>query len=71
VTPEQFRAADLKGGRRPLRVPLAGAKVEETREGLWIEFRLPAGCYATTVLDEIMKTDEAADNEGAETSLDE
>ena len=46
---------NLKGGRRPLRVPLADAAVEECRDGLWLTFVLPSGCYATTVLDEVMK----------------
>jgi tRNA pseudouridine13 synthase len=50
----------LKGGRRPLRVPLADANVESVSEGLWIEFTLPPGSYATNVLAEITKADISA-----------
>ena len=61
---------DLKGGRRPLRVPLAGASIEPTGDGLWLSFQLPAGCYATTVLDEVMKSGDserhAEDGDGLE-----
>jgi tRNA pseudouridine13 synthase len=53
---------DLKGGRRPLRVPLAGAAIEATADGLWLGFQLPPGCYATTVLDEVMKTGDSERN---------
>ena len=66
LVPQDLRggaAEDLKGGRRPLRVPLQGADIEPTPDGLWLSFHLPAGCYATTVLDEVMKT---GDSERAE-----
>jgi tRNA pseudouridine13 synthase len=59
MTLDDFRRGgedSVKGGRRPLRAPLAGALVEPAPEGLWVSFRLPPGCYATTVLDELMKT---------------
>jgi len=62
VTAESFalaRSFAQKGGRRPLRVPLHGASVreEETRgeRSLWLEFELPAGSYATVVLEELFK----------------
>ena len=57
MTPESFRhdREKVKGGRRPLRTPLASVGVEAANEGLWIQFQLPSGCYATTVLEEIMK----------------
>ncbi len=47
----------LEGGRRPLRVPVADVRVEEDTEGLVLEFALPRGSYATTVLREVMKTE--------------
>ena len=51
---------NLNGCRRPLRVPLESPAIEAAPEGLWISFTLPSGCYATTVLDELMKTGAAA-----------
>lgn len=59
LTPDDFRGADagkVKGGRRPLRVPLAGADVEDVAQGIRLSFTLPAGCYATTVMAEVTKT---------------
>lgn len=58
VTPDDLRRGGsdgLKGGRRPLRVPLGEASVEELPDGVRLTFVLPSGCYATTVLDEVMK----------------
>lgn len=45
-----------RGDRRPSRVLLREAKVEETAEGLRLTFTLPKGAYATTVLREVTKT---------------
>ncbi len=47
---------NLKGCRRPLRVPLESPALEAVSEDLWISFSLPSGCYATVVLDELMKS---------------
>jgi tRNA pseudouridine13 synthase len=58
LTPESF---DLPGGlrmegeRRPLRVPLAAPSVAEDAGDLIVEFALPRGSYATSVMSEIMK----------------
>jgi len=65
----------LKGARRPLRFPLREARawydggctqpigctqpVGCTQPPLMLSFSLPAGCYATVVLAEVMKTDQA------------
>jgi tRNA pseudouridine13 synthase len=63
VSPEQFRDIRLglnqKGIRRPLRVP-----VREPRAMWWegcivLTFFLPKGCYATTLLEEVLKTGHA------------
>ncbi|MBN2583563.1 MAG: tRNA pseudouridine(13) synthase TruD [Planctomycetes bacterium] len=54
------RNKTLRGGRRPMRVPLVGAEVEETSRGIRVKFALPAGTYATVVMDEIMKCGGAA-----------
>ena len=51
------RSSDVRGGRRPLRVPLEGAAVEPAAEGIRVRFHLPSGSYATVVMDEIMKID--------------
>jgi tRNA pseudouridine13 synthase len=53
----------LKGARRPLRFPLREARVEYdagrdpggAQPSLVLSFSLPAGCYATVVLAEVMK----------------
>ncbi len=47
----------LEGERRPLRVPVKEARVATDPGGMVIEFGLPRGAYATSVLREIMKTD--------------
>jgi len=46
----------MEGGRRPLRVPLANPVLDRVGEDLVLEFSLPRGAYATSVLREIMKT---------------
>lgn len=62
----QFR---LDGGRRPLRVPVADLEWRLEGGDLYLEFFLPKGCYATTLLRELMKNDDPsggfyADGEG-------
>ena len=47
----------LQGERRPLRVPLGEANTEMSDGGVLLEFSLPRGAYATSVLREIMKKD--------------
>jgi tRNA pseudouridine13 synthase len=48
----------LKGARRPFRIPLADVQTDWD-EGLILSFRLPPGGYATEVLREVMKTEDA------------
>jgi tRNA pseudouridine13 synthase len=50
-----MRNKSLRGGRRPMRVPLAGAEIEELPDAIRVRFSLPAGTYATVIMDEIMK----------------
>lgn len=60
VAPEQYTALSglqLQGERRPLRFPLQQASCSTLGDGLQLEFILPAGCFATSVLREVMKTD--------------
>jgi len=64
IQPEQFRAAGplkAKGTRRPLRFALADPTISAGADehGGYIEltFAAPSGCYATTVLREVMKAD--------------
>lgn len=45
----------LEGERRPLRVPLGGPDMQPDGDGVVLEFSLPKGAYATSVLREIMK----------------
>ena len=50
------KGLDLDGGRRPLRVPVTETDVRwlEGEEALLISFTLPTGCFATTLLEQIM-----------------
>lgn len=47
----------LEGERRPLRVPLGEAQLHQDSAGVLLEFSLPRGAYATSVLREIMKAE--------------
>jgi tRNA pseudouridine13 synthase len=47
---------NLEGERRPLRVPLGDAACQLEGDRLQLEFTLPKGSYATSVLREITKT---------------
>ncbi|MRR06741.1 MAG: tRNA pseudouridine(13) synthase TruD [Deltaproteobacteria bacterium] len=49
----------LEGERRPLRVPLQNLSTSLDIDGLVLNFSLPRGVYATSVLREIMKTEES------------
>ena len=54
------KGLDLDGSRRPLRVPVADPEAEWVDgEGLWLRFGLPAGSFATTLLDQVMGPDAA------------
>jgi tRNA pseudouridine13 synthase len=58
LAPEDFgRVPGLrqKGARRPLRVPLVGASAAADAEGLVLGFDLPAGSYATVVLEQVLR----------------
>ena len=60
ITLEAFKsrvAQSLRGARRPLRFPISDVSVGFD-QGLLLSFFLPKGCYATTVLREVMKADE-------------
>ncbi|MDT8420482.1 MAG: tRNA pseudouridine(13) synthase TruD [Desulfuromonadales bacterium] len=67
---EQLTLADWKlgagltmpGERRPLRVPLDTARVVPADNGLQLEFSLPKGSYATSVLYEVIKPAGSADD---------
>jgi len=45
----------MEGERRPLRVPLSESSWQLEGDCLWLEFSLPSGSYATSVLREITK----------------
>jgi tRNA pseudouridine13 synthase len=46
----------MEGERRPLRIPLGDASAGMEADALVLEFSLPRGAYATSVLREIMKS---------------
>ena len=62
-------AHKVRGGRRPLRFrphePAVTAGTDDAGPHLEVAFQLEAGCYATTVLREICKTDESPAAEDA------
>jgi tRNA pseudouridine13 synthase len=65
LTPENFKQSGrlrVKGARRPLRVKPADLQLEsgvdEHGPHITLAFTLPAGCFATTLLRELMKTDQ-------------
>lgn len=43
-------AARLRGGRRPLRVPVGDLRLEPVAGGFWLAFSLPPGSYASVLL---------------------
>ena len=58
IRPEDFNLPGglrLEGERRPLRVPLGEPTWQLEGDCLWLEFSLPKGSYATSVLREITK----------------
>lgn len=58
ICPEAFgcgRGYAQKGARRPLRVPVGEAGVEQADGGLRFAFTLPPGAYATVLMEEIGK----------------
>jgi tRNA pseudouridine13 synthase len=61
VQMEHFEAAGVEGTRRLGRLLLPDCTVErnESLEGVTISFALPKGAFATTILREVMKVDEA------------
>jgi tRNA pseudouridine13 synthase len=46
----------MEGERRPLRVPLDGVDLRYDGDSLALQFSLPKGAYATSLLREVMKT---------------
>jgi tRNA pseudouridine13 synthase len=44
----------LRGGRRPLRVRPAAARLERAGEDVVLDFELPSGSYATVLLEEVL-----------------
>lgn len=61
LTLERFRLSGglaMEGERRPLRVPIQAPSCRADGADLLISFALPKGSFATTVLAEVMKTDE-------------
>ena len=48
---------DRHGDRRITRIVMGEADFQPTDDGYWLEFSLPKGCFATTVLREVMKVD--------------
>jgi tRNA pseudouridine13 synthase len=59
IRPEDFeriKALRLRGGRRPMRIPLRDIEVKTDGEDLLLAFTLPPGAYATIVLAEVTKS---------------
>lgn len=63
------RGLDLDGSRRPLRVSVGDPTAEWVDgEGLWLKFALPAGAFATTLLEQVMGQEASADDSDCEGS---
>ena len=58
----------MEGERRPLRVPLADFSARQEGDSLLVQFALPRGSYATSVLAEVMKSN-AVDSDFAACAL--
>ncbi len=52
---ELLKRARLRGSRRPGRLPLRGLTLRWSEGGLWLEFELPKGAYATALVREFVK----------------
>ena len=48
---------DRHGDRRITRIVMGEVNCTATDDGYWLEFSLPKGCFATTILREVMKVD--------------
>lgn len=64
VTTGDFRIGSglsMSGERRPLRIPVSDVHTVGESDRLVLSFALPAGCFATTVLREVMKAETGPD----------
>ncbi|MFH1135773.1 MAG: tRNA pseudouridine(13) synthase TruD [Pseudomonadota bacterium] len=57
VTESMFKKNRLEGSRRPGRLHLPGLEISEHPQGLLLQFVLPKGAYATTLVREITKNE--------------
>ena len=64
VTPVPPRGVLLRGARRPLRVPVSDASSDFDGAVLRLRFALPAGSYATVLIEELLRPDDAARESG-------
>jgi tRNA pseudouridine13 synthase len=65
VPPTPPRGVRLRGARRPLRVPVPDAVADSSDAGvLRLRFSLPAGSYATVLIEELLRPDDAAPGSG-------
>ncbi len=70
LAPADWRRVKLDGARRPLRFPLYDPQIDFD-DGLLLSFGLPSGCYATVMLDEVMKSEPAVALDEPAVALDE
>ena len=64
ATPAPPRGVRLRGARRPLRVPVSDASSDFDGAVLRLRFALPAGSYATVLIEELLRPDDAARESG-------
>lgn len=60
LDPHLFRALKAPGSRRPAQLLLEDLVISPVTEGLQFRFTLPSGAYATTVLREFLRPDDAS-----------
>ncbi len=55
LAPERLKHIRARGSRRPAILFLEKIKIEPAPNGLWFEFTLPSGAYATVIMREFIK----------------
>ncbi len=63
IATDQFKKAKLEGTRRPAQIYLSDLSITPHKDGLYFEFTLPKGSYATVLMREFTKSEHEELNE--------